>query len=267
MKKLFFGAVSVSALMLAAACGDSDNTYETSQSDAAEETGRTAANEDDSAYADASGAQSWDEENYRELEDRSPSERLPVSRTAQAPGAAAAPARAKTRAEIELLAAEAFASADANSDGAIDQQEYIQLALASARDFDSFVTEPAKLMPVNPVADPQIPAGDEAGGVAAADDAMPEEVQDQAASSAQTAEAAPVLDDAEAATIETAAAQTFEEAAGGDGELTPEELSTAFLSRFDQADEDGDEALDATELQTFAALTRGEQTAPADGNN
>ena len=255
MRKYSLGAVSISALMLAlAACGNDDNAYQTSEADAVdveEDADRTAATEDDDLYADATDAQegnSWDEENYSDIEDRSPNDQLTTAtRTAEAPDAAAT---TKTRAEIESLALRAFASADADGDGSIDQEEYVQLALASARDFDAFVTEPVKLMSVNPATDP------EATDTAATDDAMPDETDMSAP--VQTAETAPALDDAETATIQTAAAETFEEVAGDDGEMTPEELRTAFLSRFDEADEDGDEELDAAELQTFAALTRGQ---------
>lgn len=263
MRKFLIGAVSISALMFAAACGDSNNTYQTSDADAVEEDSEraTAMEIDDMAGAsDASDAKSWDSENYVDIEDRSPNDRLAANRKdaaeEEASGAQTAQA-SKSRADIEALAGEAFDSADANDDGAIDREEYVQLALASARDFDGFMTEPANLMQVNPATDPE----------AVAEERETPGADAQAELQAQAAKTEPVLDDAEAATIETAAAQTFEDAAGEDGELTAEELRTAFLSRFAAADADGDEELDGAELQTFAALTRGEEIVPAEETN
>ncbi|MCK5860785.1 MAG: hypothetical protein KAG72_15650 [Abyssibacter sp.] len=252
--------------MFAVACGNSDNTYQTSEADEVAEDGEPTTETQTIADASAApGAKSWDSENYSTIEDRSPNERLPAMEAQQTRETAQAELT-RTRAEIETLATEAFQTADANNDGAIDREEYVQLALASARDFDSFVTQPVNLMSVNPAADPETAVTEQ--DVAAADEAAPEQemTPDETGAPTQTAEAAP-LDEAEAATIETAATDTFEQAAGDDGEMTPQELRTAFLARFDEADADGDDELDEAELQTFAALTRGEGGAPAPENN
>ncbi len=278
MRKSYFGAASISALMLAvAACGDNDNTYQSSEADAieddgvVEETERSAAMAEDDSYADASdtqGAQSWDSENYENIQDRSPGDDMTATQTASAAPQGANAETSKTRSEIETLASEAFANADANDDGAIDRDEYVQLVLASARDFEGFVAEPARLMSVNPATDPEVQTQQSAqqpdmqdGDMAATEEATADEADAAAASTVQTAEAGETLDEEEAASIETAAAQNFQEAAGDDNEMTMEELRTAFLSRFDEADQDGDDELDAAELQTFAALTLGQETA------
>ncbi len=277
MRKLPLGAVSMSALMLAvAACGNSDNTYETAENDVVEEDAdRTpyAGEDDEYAYADdaETGAQaqtqaetdeSWGAERY----DRSAE--AVMSDTTEPTLRTATQTLTRTRGEIETLAARAFEGADANNDGALQRDEYIVLALASARDFDAFVTEPVNLMSVNPVDEP-IDVSEAEEGTASADVINDDDdvaAGDDMTRTAETAGATQTamhlnepLDAETEAEIETSAAQLFQEAAGGDAEVTEDELRQAFLARFEEADEDGDDELDATELRKFAALTRGQE--------
>ncbi|WP_428409049.1 hypothetical protein [Hyphococcus sp.] len=275
MKKLL-GAVSISALMLAgAACGNSDNAYETAETDAVEEDAdRTAYADKEDGYgtdadrfetADAAdNTESWNEERYDSSADAVMSDTTdPTLRTATQ-------TLTRTRSEIEALAARAFEGADANNDGALQRDEYVQLALASARDFDAFVTEPVNLMSVNPVDDP-VTVGDAEEGTAAADvindddDVAAGDDMTRMAETAGATQTAMQLNEPlgaeKEAEIESSAAQLFQQAAGGDAEVTEAELREAFLARFEQADEDGDDELDASELRKFAALTRGEDQA------
>jgi hypothetical protein len=194
-----------------------------------------------------------------------PASASPAYQTAETPAA-------KTRAEIEMLAMTKFESADADKDGVIDREEYVQLALSSARDFERFIDEPAKLMSVNPVTDPEAAAmPDETAATDPTEtETMGDAPVDQTTTTVQTAETETPLDTVETADIEIAASATFDDAAGDDDTMTAEELRTAFLARFDEADIDGDEQLDDAELRTFAALTRGQEgpaTADSDTEN
>ena len=264
MRKFQLGAISVSALMLAtAACGNSDNAYESAESETAEEEAdRVAQNDsiDPQGYDAAAGRSAMTPST--ELADAAPPEDAAGADTYTEPSetqTASAPT-SKTRAEIETLATSTFESADADGDGVIDREEYVQLALASARDFERFIDEPAKLMSVNPVTETDgAAAPDEMETADSSETGMTGETPDDQAAAAQTAETETSLDAVETADIEVAASSSFDEAAGGDDAMTAEELRTAFLARFEEADEDGDEELDATELRTFAALTRGER--------
>ncbi|MAW81807.1 MAG: hypothetical protein CMI63_16350 [Parvularcula sp.] len=278
MKKLPLGAVSASALLLAtAACGDADNTYEAADNETVEQDEeRTvyAGEDDEYAYADDAEAadeqvaaneqddESWGAERY----DRSAE--AVMSDTTDPDLRTAVNSLTRSRDEIESLANRAFEGADADNDGALSRGEYVELALASARDLDAFITEPVNLMSVNPVDDPATVSAPEENtasadvindddDVAAAGDAT------RTAETAGARQAAMHLDDPldaeREAEIEASAAQIFQDAAGDDAEVTQEELREAFLARFEEADEDGDDELDASELRTFAALTRGQQ--------
>lgn len=258
MKTRICGASLLSVLMLtAAACGRDNNAYDTADND--DDRDDVAAYDDDRNEADRNDA---DNQYARTQDGYDESDEGMGSAAQTAPGAAVDPdpdvsaAMADTRvadsdmtrsrAEIQALASRAFSAADINDDGAIDREEYVKLALASARDLDSFVT------------DPQIDAAAmrDQGAVSPAPG---EDTGDTVAPTDETAGAEPTrLATTDSAEIEITAAQSFDEVAGPDDEMTQEELRTAFLSRFEEADADGDDQLDAEELQTFAALTRGE---------
>ena len=221
MRKLSLGAASVTVLLLAtAACGNTDNATQSSEVEAA-------------ADEDADGAAYNDDKTASDSDRASGS--YADARTADTYDAAASQyqtvAADMSRSEIETLAARAFESADIDDDGVLNRNEYVQMTLASARDFDTFATEPVKLMSVSPVTNPE----------------------------AMTTETIGVtLDADQVAEIQTAAGENFDEAAGGNDTLTSEELRASFLARFEEADQDGDDELNAAELRTFAALTRGE---------
>ena len=228
MRKFQLGAISVSALMLAtAACGNSDNAYESAESETAEEEA------DRVAQNDASDPQGYDAAAGRsamtpstELADAAPPEDAAETDAYTEPSqyqSATAPS-SKSRADIETLAASTFESADADKDGAIDREEYVQLALASARDFERFIDEPAKLMSVNPVTEQDgAAAPDEMETADAGEAGMTGETPDDpAAAAAQTAETETSLDAVETADIEVAASSSFDDAAGGDDAMTAE---------------------------------------------
>ena len=278
MRKFSIGAVSISALLFAtAACGNSNDAYQSADADRADENA-------ESTDADKTANESqYDADEYAVNEPSSshygdpatdattaaiaddPLSTTPAYQTAETPAA-------KTRAEIEMLAMTKFESADADKDGVIDREEYVQLALSSARDFERFIDEPAKLMSVNPVTDPEdATMPDETAATDPTEtETMGDAPVDQTSSTVQTAETETPLDPVETADIEIAASATFDDAAGDDDTMTAEELRTAFLARFDEADVDGDEQLDDAELRTFAALTRGQEgpaTADSDTEN
>ncbi len=265
MRKLSLGAVSISALMLAtAACGNADNnTYESAEVETADEdANRTAYNDDDaSAYndnrtTDASNANAAADASRYAAPTTGTAGETSAYDTGSAQYDTAAAEMNRSRSDIESLASRAFESADSDNNGVLDRDEYVQLALASARDFDTFITEPVKLMSVTPVTNPETMANDEFGndtvGSAGSDPAMGD------TSVGATQSTSVTLDAQEEADIQTAAGESFNDAAGGDDELTAAQLRALFLARFDEADQDGDDELNAAELRTFAELTRGQ---------
>lgn len=242
MNMRLIGTASAAALLSLglAACGQ-DPDYETSQT----ETTGAYAQDDDTAVAEETPDQSADQQQSRVADsgyattDTPAASYDPQATTPNAGGLTPAAIEAVAIADIriesdaERAAETAFGAADANGDGMLDRAEYMTVAISA---------EPAQSVPG--IVDPVDPAtGATVAEAPPIDGATPE-----GDTLVATDPVDPVMVDA-----------AFAAAAGPDGELTEEELRSAFLARFEQADADGDAELSDEERMTFAALTVGEQ--------
>jgi len=248
MNKTLIGAVSMAALLAVglSACGQQEKS----------EYGRTA---DDQTGSESSSGGTTDDQ-YAANQPGEGSESggtepapnagglaplSPGSTTAEATGDGmeVAIAEISSKDDAERVAGEAFDQADADRDGMLDRSEYMTLAMSAEHYGLAASAAPGAAGGEMPGTEPpdEMPSGEaNAGG------ALP-----GAPDASQTAasDAMPAIDAA------------FAEAAGEDGSMTEEELSAAFLDRFEIADEDGDAQLNETERQTFAQLTAGAEPA------
>lgn len=273
MRNTTIGAVSMAALLAAglAACGQDRTDYAADET----ETERAA-----DADMDRTDRYAQDDEAMRSDDQLAATEADPYADTTtqtQTTGAATQPGYGATdaagttttttivsldqieeRSDVERIANEAFDAADADGDGELSRTEYMTLALSALEysgpsnlgltgaqdmgegDYDPNMTGQqagVDQQGADPLDRPQ---------PGASDPAM------QESRMGQTSVAAADIDAA------------FNEAADEDGAITRESLREAFLARFDEADADNNEQLDAEERETFAQLIAGAETQPQD---
>lgn len=258
MKKTLIGAASLTALMAVglAACGQNDTTYAENENDPYAETG-DAARTTDSQMSDVEPADAADArrqaQDYAADQDAAETEESDSFDVAQdeaaTDDASAAGSGAmtlasftsvRTREEVQNVAEDVFAEADLNGDGVLDRAEYLSLALADTGMSDGMEGEGDWSNPT-----------DETASVGGAEPDSETSAPTQLASVDEQQNAEAMFDDA-----------------SEDGEsLTLEEMREAFLARFDEADENGDQQLDTLERMKFAQLVAGEETSNGSGTD